>query len=184
MNPEVFFLHIQGEQRGPYTIPQIDHLLNSGLIQEDAMFWREGLEQWQPVTNLVAKRKPVKRWIKPAIAAGILVVLAIPAQLFLPVIKDGWKESSQTAYTESAAYWRSRDFIRRRAVPKGDIIEFAPFKNCRAELTPPDKATAWVKGTIIDSKGRSQPGEWEVELEFDARSKGWIGHSLKELSPQ
>ena len=56
LSPEVFYLHIQGEQRGPYTIPQIDHLLNSGLIAEETLYWREGLDQWQPVTSLVRLR--------------------------------------------------------------------------------------------------------------------------------
>src|SRR6188768_48680 len=73
-SPEVFYLHINGEQRGPYTIQHIDHLLNSGLIQETAMFWREGLEQWQPVTNLVAVRTKKRSRIRPAMVVGVLVV--------------------------------------------------------------------------------------------------------------
>ena len=60
ISPEIFYLHIHGEQRGPYTIPQIDHLLNSGLIAEETLYWREGLDQWQPVTSLVLS-SPVER---------------------------------------------------------------------------------------------------------------------------
>ena len=48
-SPEVFYLHIHGEQLGPYTVPQIDHLLNTGLIAEETLYWCEGLEQWAPV---------------------------------------------------------------------------------------------------------------------------------------
>ena len=58
ISPEIFYLHLEGEQRGPYTAPQIDHLLNSGLIAEETLYWREGLEQWQPVTSLVKLRRP------------------------------------------------------------------------------------------------------------------------------
>ena len=67
ISPEVYYLHIQGEQRGPYTIPQIDHLLNSGLIAEETLYWREGLEQWQPVTSLVSLRRKVNPWGKRAL---------------------------------------------------------------------------------------------------------------------
>src|SRR6478752_4336503 len=74
-SPEVFYLHINGEQRGPYTIQHIDHLLNSGLISETATFWREGLEQWQPVTNLVAVRRAKKGVVRPAVVVGVVVLL-------------------------------------------------------------------------------------------------------------
>ena len=76
VSPECFYLLIDGEQRGPYTVKQIDHLLNSGLIREDATFWREGLEQWQPVTNLVQLRRPKSSWLKRGLmlGAGVTVV--------------------------------------------------------------------------------------------------------------
>src|ERR1700733_12019673 len=77
ISPEIFYLHIHGEQRGPYTVPQIDHLLNSGLIAEETLYWREGLEQWQPVTSLVKLRRPGNPWVKPLIILGIVVVLAV-----------------------------------------------------------------------------------------------------------
>ena len=54
-SPEVFYLHINGEQRGPYTVQHIDHLLNSGLIAEETLFWREGLEQWQPTRSMLTR---------------------------------------------------------------------------------------------------------------------------------
>src|SRR5580700_2531636 len=106
ISPEIFYLHIDGEQRGPYTVPQIDHLLNSGLIEVETLFWREGLEQWQPVTNLVALRKPVRRWLKPAFAAGFLLILLLLGRVFWPIVRVGWQEANQRDYTAAAAYWR------------------------------------------------------------------------------
>ena len=38
---------------------------NSGLIAEETLYWREGLEQWQPVTTLVVRREVPNRWRKP-----------------------------------------------------------------------------------------------------------------------
>jgi hypothetical protein len=95
---EVFYLHIQGEQRGPYTIRHIDQLLNSGLIAEDTLFWREGLEQWQPVTNLVARRQPQRRWKGVAVGAAIAVVLALLLHLFGPItLADGGRRISMSS---------------------------------------------------------------------------------------
>ena len=85
ISPEVFYVHVQGEQRGPYTIPQIDHMLNSGLIERETLYWREGMEQWQPVTELVIVRVVPNPWIKPAMAAAVLLMLAILGRMFGPI---------------------------------------------------------------------------------------------------
>src|SRR5436305_15171705 len=105
ISPEIFYLHIHGEQRGPYTIPQIDHLLNSGLIAEETLFWREGLEQWQPVTGLVTKRRVPNRWRRAAVAVAILAPLAVCAWIFGPPLVDGWNEATANAFTLEDAYW-------------------------------------------------------------------------------
>src|SRR6218665_1420739 len=112
LSPEVFYLHIQGEQRGPYTIPQIDHLLNSGLIAEETLYWREGLDQWQPVTSLVRLRRKANPWIKPLLTLGVLIVLALILQFFGSVVVIGWRETNQHEYTSNAAYWRARSVVR------------------------------------------------------------------------
>src|SRR5882757_9467062 len=115
-SPESFYLHLAGAQQGPYTIPQIDHLLNSGLIAVETLYWCEGLDQWQPVTTLVPLRKKPSRWVKP------VVVLAVPASIFGPVLLDGWHEANQHAYTESAAYWRARDVVRSELVKREALV--------------------------------------------------------------
>ena len=84
-SPEIFYLHIQGEQRGPYTVKQVDHLLNSGLDRPETLFWRDGMEQWQPVTDLVKLRKRANPWIKPAIALGVALVILALLRVFGPV---------------------------------------------------------------------------------------------------
>src|SRR5208282_3875605 len=99
ISPEIFYLHIQGEQRGPYTVPQIDHLLNSGLIAEETLYWREGLDQWQPVTSLVKLRRPRSRWTTPLIIFGILLVLGAVGEFFGSVAVLGWREANQHDYT-------------------------------------------------------------------------------------
>jgi len=182
LNPEVFYLHIRGEQKGPYTIPQIDHLLNSGLIDVDTMFWREGLEQWQPVTNLVTLRKRARRWLLPTIIAGVLVVLLILARIFGPTVRVGWREANQSAFTENAVYWRARDIVRHQAVPAGSIVEFAPFSEAHVRLQPPSDGEAVVQGTLMDSHGASRTASWNVTLSYDPHLKVWAGVSVKEAS--
>src|SRR6478752_1600484 len=112
ISPEIFYLHIHGEQRGPYTIPQIDHLLNSGLIAEETLYWREGLEQWQPVTSLVKLRRRANPWLKRLIILGILAVFLLLGQFFGSTALLGWREASQHDYTAQAAYWRARGVVR------------------------------------------------------------------------
>src|SRR6185503_8619123 len=99
ISPEIFYLHIHGEQRGPYTVPQIDHLLNSGLIAEETLYWREGLEQWQPVTTLVQLRRQANPWIKPAIILVAVLAAAFVLHLFGSVTLLGWREANQHEYT-------------------------------------------------------------------------------------
>src|SRR3954454_5664275 len=96
--PEVFYLHLCGEQRGPYTVPQIDHLLNSGLIAEETLYWREGLDQWQPVTTLVSVRRKANPWIKPLLILAAVLAGAFLLHFFGAVTLLGWREANQHEY--------------------------------------------------------------------------------------
>lgn len=184
-SPEVFYLHINGEQRGPYTIEHIDHLLNSGLIGEDTLFWREGMEQWQPVTQLVAVRKKRSRkWVKPVgIAALILAVaFAILLRIFGPITWDGWRESAQTDYSESAAYWRARDFVRHQGVEKGAVVQFLSLESADIKLQPPDSAVAVIQGKVIEPRGGTRKGAWRVQLDYNDRRKEWTNRGVESVT--
>jgi hypothetical protein len=179
--PEAFYLHISGAQRGPYTIPQIDHLLHSGLIAEETLYWREGLEQWQPVTSLVALRKRPKRWVKPVMVLGLMLLLAIPLRIFGPVVLVGWKEANQHSFTDRAAYWRARDIVRTQTSPAGLLVEFAAFARGHVELRAPGEASVELHGTIIEGQGSSRPAVWKVAMRFDAEDKEWSGGPAVEI---
>jgi len=188
-SPEVFYLHINGEQRGPYTVQHIDHLLNSGLIADDTLFWREGLEQWQPVTILVARRKRgpkwLKRWAKPVllVTAIVALLLAVLLRIFGPIALDGWRESSQTEYSESAAYWRARDFVRHTGVEKGAVVQFLSIKSADVKLQPPDAATVVVKGKVIEPRGGTRNSAWRVKLKYHNLRKEWTNQGVEEIPP-
>ena len=184
MNPEVFYIHTHGEQRGPYTLPQIDHLLNSGLINEDTLFWREGLEQWQPVTSLVVrKKKPGVRWRKPAIVLGsLLLIFGLLARVFGPITLQGWRETNQHDFTAEAAYWRARGVVRSSTLPEGTLVEFAPFEQGAVQLNGATTAKVMVRGEVTDAAGATRAATWNVDMVFDPAKREWTGGPAVEVA--
>lgn len=183
ISPEVFYVHVQGEQRGPYTIPQIDHMLNSGLIERETLYWREGMEQWQPVTELVIVREVPNPWIKPGIAAAVLLVLAILVRMFGPITLEGWRETNQHAYTAPAAYWRARDVVRSTALPKGSLVLFGEIGRAQVALEPPDGAVVTVRGEVTGANGKTVERGWRVPMKFDPKAREWTGGPAAEVTP-
>ena len=183
-SPEIFYLHIDGEQRGPYTAPQVDHLLNSGLIAEETLYWREGLEQWQPVTTLVVRREVPNRWRKPVIALAVGLVLLVLAQFFGPITLTGWRETNQHDFSPRAAYWRARDAVRTGALPPGMLVEFSELKKATVEMKAPNAANVLLRGQLIDSRGVPHPAVWQVVMKFDAATREWTSVSANEVAAQ
>jgi hypothetical protein len=181
--PEVYYLHIHGEQRGPYTQPQVDHLLNSGLIAEETLFWREGLEQWQPVTSLVIRRVQPNRWTKPLIALGVIVALLIFAQFFGPITLIGWRETNQHDFTPRAAYWRARDAVRHGALDPGALVDFHDLAGAKVAMKAPAAAHVGLRGTVTGKDGTPRAAAWEVEMKFDPPSREWSSVSVRKIAP-
>jgi hypothetical protein len=178
---EVFYLHIHGEQRGPYTVQHIDHLLNSGLINEDALFWREGLEQWQAVTDLVELRRPKNRWKWPVIFLSVLLVLGSLGYLLAPIAWEGWREIYQHNYSQEAAYWRARDAVRTYCVPQDGFVVFEPFPEAEVQLGADSRAVAVVRGTLHRPGGVSRSTAWRVQLRFNKAAREWSPSEAAEV---
>ena len=168
-------MHIHGEQLGPYTVPQIDHLLNTGLIAEETLYWCEGLDQWAPVTSLVPKRVRGRQWGKMLAMLVAAAALGLAAAFFGPVLLDGWREASQHEYTPKAAYWRAREVVRSRCLPGGALVNFKSLKGSRVELQKPARAAVTLRGEVIEANGASQPMEWNVDMTFDEKISEWSG---------
>lgn len=178
---EIFYLHLHGEQRGPYTIRHIDHLLNSGLITDDTLFWREGLEQWQPVTQLVARRTPQNRWRKPIIACLIALPVLLLLQVFGSITLEGWREANQSEFSPKAAYWRARDVVRHQAVPAGAVVDFAELEEAAVELRPNEGAKVLLRGELINGVSNVTQATWEVQMRYDPQAKEWSGVSARKV---
>ena len=174
-SPEVFYLHIQGEQLGPYTIRQIDHLLNTGMIGEETLYWCEGLEQWAPVVSLVPKRVHTRSLGKILAAFVAAAALGLACAFFGPVVVNGWREASQHEYTAKAAYWRAREVVRTRSVPAGAVVNFKRFSQNAVELRRPGAAAVMLRGELIEASGAVQPMVWQVEMAFDEKRAEWSG---------
>ncbi len=183
ISPEVFYVHVQGEQRGPYTIPQIDHMLNSGLIELSTLYWREGMEQWEPVTELVVVRRQANPWIKPGIALGVALVLGVLVRMFGPITMEGWRETNQHAYTAPAAYWRARDVVRTGALPKGSVVTFGSLATAEVTLQPPGGALVKLGAEVVDGKGQTRRRVWQVPMRFDDKARDWTGGPAQEVAP-
>ena len=183
ISPEIFYLHIQGEQRGPYTVPQIDHLLNSGLIAEETLYWREGLDQWQPVTTLVKLRRRGNRWKKRFVIAFTVVVIALLGQFFGSIALIGWREANQHEYTAQAAYWSARGVVRSVALSPGTVVDFRSFSHTHVALQPPNGATVQIRGEVTDHPGQERELTWSVPMQYDPKARDWTGGQPKEMAP-
>ena len=174
-SPEVFYLHIHGEQLGPYTVPQIDHLLNAGLIAEETLYWCEGLDQWAPVIELVPKRTQVRSWGKILAALVAVAALGLACAFFGPVLVDGWREASQHEYSAKAAYWRAREVVRTKSLPTGALVNFKSFSADAVSLQQPKGAAVMLHGELIEASGAVRPMVWHLEMKYDERRAEWSG---------
>lgn len=52
--PPTIFLHDGSVQSGPFTLTQVQTMLQQGEISREQQYWSEGMDQWQPVTDLSA----------------------------------------------------------------------------------------------------------------------------------
>jgi len=57
------YLHLNGEQTGPLTLPRVSSKLVSGEVSPDTLAWREGLDNWYPLTH--------ENWAEVGIVASV-----------------------------------------------------------------------------------------------------------------
>jgi hypothetical protein len=49
---EAYLLFINGQQSGPYTIPQMRSMWQNGSINSGTGYWQTGMPQWQSLANI------------------------------------------------------------------------------------------------------------------------------------
>jgi hypothetical protein len=45
------YISKEGEQQGPYSVEQLDELLQAEAITGDDLYWYEGCEDWLPLSE-------------------------------------------------------------------------------------------------------------------------------------
>jgi len=176
---EAFFVHVQGEQKGPYTIRHLDHLLNSGLIPLETLYWTDGMEQWLPLTELVPYRHKKRNWKKLIILGAVLLVLAAFLAFFGPTIADGWRESTQRSYTADGAYWAARGAVRSSGVPSGGVVQFLPMEDARIALPAPSSAEVELRGELIGGGKATRQRPWQVKRTFNPLRAEWSASDVR-----
>lgn len=173
MARERYFLYVHGTQRGPYTVNQIHHMVNNSIVSPEAMFWCEGLEQWQPVTQLIVpKEEKIQRrfrWSWRVVAA--VFVLSVVAWIGAPMIRQGWREQHQVDFTPEAAYWRARGVVRE-GLGKFTMVQFEPFEAKDVLLSESD-AVVHLAARTKRFGGSLHHTRWRVLVRYDSRLKDW-----------
>lgn len=174
MPRERYFLYIDGTQRGPYTVAQIDHMVNNAIVSPDSMFWCEGLDQWQPVSQLIVPKVEItKRRIR--VSARVLFAAfagCVAVWLLWPLIHQGWREQHQIELTQEAAYWRARGVLRDTFGNFTSII-FEPFDASKVRLHDGQRAAVELSAQTKRFGSVPMQGRWLVELEYDTRLSEW-----------
>jgi len=170
---EGYYLHVHGDQLGPYTLRQINHQLQTGLISEDTLYWSEDLDQWQPVTTLIPKAKPFQPWKWLLISLAVALPLGALAWFFGPTVLDGWREQTQREFTPVAAYWSARGVVRHELAASGHAPQFLPFAAAHVELGAGNTAVVHLEGHLLDAASAQQPAAWKVRLRFDPAVRTW-----------
>ncbi len=175
MSQERYFLHVDGTQRGPYTVRQVGHMVNSGIVHSGAMFWCEGLEQWQPVTQLIVPKAEVKRRrlnlsAKTLLGIGFCLLLL---WICWPTLREGWREQHQVAKDSHAAYWRARGVLRE-SLGWFSGARFYEFDPSKVALLTSDRASVELEAQIEPFLGKPKSTRWRVELRYDSKLQMWV----------
>jgi len=172
MQAEVFFIYHNGEQRGPFTAAQLNHWHRCGFIDDETLYWREGLEQWQPVAQIVLRRKRRNRRLFWYILLGALAAITLFVKLVGHVTADRWRELTSGDLTDESAWWRARGLVRDQ-LPRGTEVQFDPFASATVTIQERVNANIVLGGTLTDSSGKAEHGAWRVLLRYDESRGAW-----------
>ena len=172
---EEYFIHVQGEQKGPYTYPQLKRMYEMSLIPEETLYWQDGMEQLQPVSDLcgATRREKLQRLKQLRVTGVVLVaVVALATAYCAPVLKDGWREANDRDWTQEGAYWEARSLVREEVRNQGASVAFEPYKTAGVTLTGTD-ATVILPGMLFRKDGTGGKTSWKVAMQYDAQRKDW-----------
>ena len=114
------YLHLNGEQKGPYALEQVRAMLAAGQVTPQTLAWHEGLSEWSKVSTMLAPppvpgmslpplppaaaRKGLSGWVIALIVIGGLMVLSVPCccGIALGPITNGIKKAKENMALQQA----------------------------------------------------------------------------------
>ena len=60
-DPIRYFVMVGDEQRGPFTLEQLQGMWRSGSVTMDSKYWIEGLDEWMPLSSILELFQPQQR---------------------------------------------------------------------------------------------------------------------------
>jgi hypothetical protein len=172
---EEYLIRVQGEQKGPYTFPQLKRMYETSLIPEETLYWQDGMEQWQAVSDLCGpSRRDRARRVRQLRVMGTLAVGMVAAVIAYcaPVLKDGWREMNDRDATPQGAYWRARGLVREEVKGQDASVAFEPYDAASVALAGTN-ATVILPGTLYGKDGTGSKMKWQVGIEYDAERREW-----------
>ena len=172
---EEYFINVAGEQKGPYTFPQLKRLYEKELIPVETLYWQDGNEQWQPVSELCGERRLDRlrhfkqlRVTAVVMAATVILVLSYCA----PVLKDGWREMNARDPTPEGAYWKARGFVREEVKRNDGSVAFEALAAASVQLSGTE-ATVILPGTLFGKDATGSKMTWKVKMDYDLGRREW-----------
>lgn len=174
---EEYYIDVRGEQKGPYTYPQLKRMYDTNLIPEEALYWQDGLEHWQPVADLCGVQKRERLQLLRRLRFVALAVVVVGAMLMgycTPILREGWREMDERDATAEGAYWRARGFVREEVKSEGGSVAFDPFSAANVALTGGTAASVVLPGTIFPRSGPSARITWKVAMLYRRDAREWV----------
>jgi hypothetical protein len=172
---EEYFIEVAGEQKGPYTFPQLKRLYEKEMIPAETQYWQDGVEQWQSVADLCgARRSDRLRHLKQLRITGLVLLATVIVILSYcaPVFQDGWREMNDHDPTPQGAYWRARGFVREEVKRQDASVAFDPYAAATVRLTGTDAAVI-LPGILYQKDPTGSKMTWKVRMQYNPALHEW-----------
>lgn len=114
-----WFIHINGEQTGPYTGEQLAQYAQQGAITADTMVWAEGMPEWLPATE-------IEGLLPAAAPAPVATPAPAPAAAWAP--PGARRPGTTTAATAGTSPYKAPNSSLAPQAPVGGDYPFMSVK--------------------------------------------------------
>ena len=62
-----YYLYLDDEQKGPYTVAQLQSMWHAGNINLNTLYWQEGATDWSPLSSIIQVLEPPATPTRPVV---------------------------------------------------------------------------------------------------------------------